>query len=81
MRHLSNLRQLVGNKFTALAMATLAFVTGSQAVVIPDTGADVSGYITAAITAMGAVIAVVIGGYFAFLIIRKALKWAGRALG
>jgi len=62
-----------------LTVGTLASATTT--VSIPDTGIDVAGYVTAAITAVGAVIAVCVGGYFAFLVIKKAIRWAGRALG
>lgn len=73
-----------------LAVASAAGVFASAAafaeetstpVTLPDTGINMSSYVTAGITAIGAVIAVVIGGYFAFLLIRKGMKWAGRALG
>ena len=50
----------------------------AQTVTLPDTGCDVAGHVTAAITALGAVVMVVIGGYFAYLIVRKALKWSGK---
>jgi hypothetical protein len=51
------------------------------AVTIPESGIDMAGYVTAAILAIGGVIAVVVGGYFAFLLIRKSMAWAGKALG
>ena len=55
-------------------LQTLAEVT------IPASGVAVDEFITAGITALGAVAAVAVGGYFAFLIVRKGLRWAGRAL-
>lgn len=68
---------------TQLVLAALAVVslTGSLAhatVTLPDTGADPAGLVGAAITAIGAIIAVVVGGYFAFLVIKKAMTWAKR---
>ncbi len=51
---------------------------GANAATIPDAGVAVDSYVTAAITALGAVVAVVVGGYFAFLIVRKGMRWAGR---
>jgi len=48
-------------------------------VTLPDTGVDVSGYITAGIVVLGAVVATAMGGYVAFLLIRKACKAIGRA--
>lgn len=56
-----------------------SFATGG--VTLPSTGIDVGEYVTAAITALGSVLAVVVGGYFAFLLVKKALRWAGRAMG
>lgn len=49
-------------------------------VTLPTTGVDLPGHITAAITAMGSVVVVVVGGFFAFMIIRKGLQWARGAL-
>ncbi len=45
-------------------------------ITLPTTGVDLPGHITAAITAMGSVVVVVVGGFFAFMIIRKGLQWA-----
>ena len=47
-------------------------------VTLPDTGANISGLVTAGITAIGAIVAVIVGGYFSFLVIRLAMKWARR---
>lgn len=74
MRHLKNLS-------LALLLSVLATVSAPAVEVIPTTGVEVDGWITAAITAMGGVVAVAVGGYFAFLIIKRALRWAGRAIG
>lgn len=60
--------------------ASQAFATGST-VTLPDTGIDMPGYITAAITGLGGVVIAVVGGYFAFMLVKKGLKWAGKALG
>lgn len=48
---------------------------------LPDTGTDIAAFITVAITGIGAIVAVVVGGYFAFLLIRKGMKWGKTALG
>jgi len=61
----------------ALAAAPAMF---AGEVTLPNIGVDVSDYVTAGITALGAVVAVAVGGYAAFLIVRKALKWIGKAL-
>ena len=52
-----------------------AFASG---VTIPDIGCDTGAYITAGITSVGAVAAVAVGGYFAFLVVRRALKWGNK---
>ncbi len=57
------------------AGASSAFAGG---VTIPDTGIDVGAYITAGITTLGAVAAVAVGGYFAFLVVKRALKWGNK---
>lgn len=68
-------------KFLPILALVLSVSAASAAETIPDTGLDIGGYISAGITAMAAVAAVAVGGYFAFLIIKKALRWAGKALG
>lgn len=52
-----------------------AFAQEQQAVTLPDTGVDVAGYATAAITSLGAVVAVVVGGTVAFILIRAGIRW------
>ena len=48
---------------------------------LPVVGADIAGLIGLAITALGAIVAGAMGGYTAFLVVRKAFRWIGRALG
>jgi hypothetical protein len=50
-------------------------------VTLPVTGVDVDDFITVGITALGVVVLSAVGGYVAFLVIKKALGWLGRALG
>jgi hypothetical protein len=67
-------------RLAAVAFGTLAasaHASGST-VTLPDTGANISGLVTAGITAIGAIVAVIVGGYFSFLVIRLAMKWARR---
>jgi hypothetical protein len=71
----------LGRLSSALALVVTATVTSSAAVTIPDSGVDMPGYVTAAILAIGGVMAAVVGGYFAFLLIKKGMSWAGKALG
>jgi hypothetical protein len=73
----------VGLYAYALLVGTL--VTASSAMaqappLIPDTGLAVDAYITEAIVAMAVVAGVVVGGYFAFLIIKKGMSWGRKAL-
>jgi len=74
-------------KSTALKTAAVVGVVGGMIaeahaeVTLPTTGVDVGEYITAGITAVAAVIGVAVGGYIAFLIVRKALKWSSKAMG
>ena len=46
---------------------------------LAETGVDVGAGITAAITAIGVVVLVAIGGWFAFRVVRRALGWARTA--
>ncbi len=46
-------------------------------VTITDVG-NASGYITAAIQALGALAALVLGGFFGFWLVKKTFKWANR---
>ena len=44
-------------------------------VTLPSTGVDVGGYATAAITSLGAVVAVCVGGVVAFMLVRAGIRW------
>ena len=61
----------------AAAAAILANVPAVAQVTLPDPGVDVADYVTLAIAALGVTVAAVVGGYIAFLIIRKGMRWAG----
>ncbi len=67
-------KALVG-AFVLGAGASSVFASGAT---IPDTGIDIGAYITAGITALGAVAAVAVGGYFAFLVVKRAMKWGNK---
>lgn len=66
-------------------VAALVMIAGSgvaQAqVTLPDPGVDTAGYITATITALGTIVAVAVGGYFAFILIKMGLRWARKIVG
>ena len=74
------------DKGVAKIAGTTAVITGLAAssfaeVTLPTTGVNVGDYLTAGITAVAAVIGIAVGGYIAFLVVRKALRWAGKAMG
>lgn len=53
----------------------------TQPTVTLPTGVDVSTAITQAVTVLGGIVAVAIAGYCGFLLVRKAFRWIGKALG
>jgi|GEM_PF-4397656 len=68
---------------SAVALAVVLFANGSSAfaqAALATTNIDVGEYVTLGITALAGVVTVVVGGFFAFLVIRKALSWGRRAL-
>lgn len=76
----------MGNFFKKAALVAALSVVGvasfaADPVTLPTLDTDVSSYITAAIALMGGVVGVAVGGYAAFLVVKKALRWLGRALG
>lgn len=42
---------------------------------LPNTGVDVASYATAAITSLGGVVAVCVGGVVAFMLVRAGIRW------
>lgn len=66
------------------AVATVATVgvspTYAQAV-LPDTGTDLTDWVPVLITGFGAVVALIVGGAFAFKLVWKGLAKASKALG
>ena len=73
-------KKLVPMFFVAASALPCAFAEEAGAASIPDIGVDVTGYITSGIGVIGGVVAAAIGGYVAFLVVKKALKWIGKAL-
>jgi len=77
----------VGHKtYVGLAAAgsALGFNAAAKAepVALPTvfTDVNISGHIEGAITALGTVAVTAVGGYFAFLVIRMALRWGRTAV-
>ncbi len=51
------------------------FMTLADGVTIPETGCDVGAFITEAITKLGAVVAIAVGGMIAYFVIKKGIAW------
>lgn len=64
---------------SAFVLADKAAATGTS-ITLPDNGVDEAGFITTVIADFGAVAAVVVGGYMTYLIVRKAMSYAGKAI-
>ena len=62
-----------------VAVATMCTQAMAQ-VTLPTTGVDVEGHIDAVIADLGTVALAAVGGYFAFLLIKKALSWGRTAI-
>ena len=67
----------------AFSMLTIGAALPALAVAptLPVTGAEVDAWIPVIITAMGATVLAVAGGYFVFLVIKRGFVWARKALG
>jgi|GEM_PF-5903144 len=78
---------VVRSKSQALAVATMATVTTVSSVAmadgpsLPSTGVEVGALATLAIAALGAIVVTIVGGYFAFKLIKLALRWVGKIGG
>lgn len=72
-------KNFVGSKAGAITALGLvgasAMAQESNAVTLPETGVNVAEFATTAISSLGAVVAVAVGGYVAFLLVRKGLSW------
>ena len=60
---------------SALAASSAFAETPAAGVTIPESGVDVAGYASAAITSLGSVVAVCIGGVVCFMIVKWGIKW------
>ncbi len=70
--------RVVGAALTAAAMGPAVLFGQEDPVTIP-TPVKVDEYITESISRLGAIVAVAVGGYFGFLLVRMGLRWARRA--
>ena len=80
LKGVNRVKALALYAFAFAAMVTLSAPTASATFTIPDTGVDVGAAITESITSLGAVVLIAVGGYAAFLIVRRAIRWLGVAL-
>lgn len=62
---------------TCLMVMLLAGLA-TAAPTLPDTGIDVAAYVPVVVTTLGTVLAAVIGGIFAFWIVKKAINMIRR---
>ncbi len=58
-----------------MSLAAASVFAEDQAVTLPDTGVNVAGLASAAITSLGAIVAVVVAGTVAFYLVRIGLRW------
>lgn len=56
------------------------FAAGT-AVQLTDTGIDLAASITLLVGGLAGLMAAILGGYMAFLLMRRAMRWMGKALG
>lgn len=63
-------------------VAVLSFCNGAFATVtLPTTGIAMEEYVAAGILALGATAAAAIGGYVAYAIVIRSVRWLGVAMG
>ena len=65
----------LGLALMGMTVAAGSAMAETTAVTLPETGVDVAGYASAAITAIGTVCGVVVAGVIAFIVVRKGIKW------
>jgi len=80
LKYIAGLVQSVPARLGVLALAALALVCVPAFATDPtitDVG-NAGGYISAAITALGTIAGLVLGGFFGFWLVRKTFKWANK---
>ena len=67
----------LGRSLLAAGLIAGSFSTFAEdaAVTLPETGVNVAGLATAAITGLGSIVAVVVAGTVAFYLVRMGLRW------
>lgn len=69
-------RRAMGASFALLCMLAFSSVAMATDPLLPDTGIDIAAMVTEVVTTLGTIVAVIVAAFFAFLLIRKALRWA-----
>lgn len=64
---------------SVVSLLAISVAAHAASVDIPSTGVDMQGFISASILTLGGIVAVAIGGFFAFWAIRKGIQWASKA--
>lgn len=65
----------------AVAAVLCLHSVASATVTLPDTGIEMEEYVAAGILALGATAAAAIGGYVAYAIVIRSVRWLGVAMG
>lgn len=76
---LASLATLASMGLSAFAQES-AGDTASGGVTIPESGVNIADYATAAITTLGGVVAVCVGGVICFMVVRWGIRWV-RSIG
>ena len=76
---LASLATLASMGLSAFAQES-AGGTASGGVTIPESGVNIADYATAAITTLGGVVAVCVGGVICFMVVRWGIRWV-RSIG
>lgn len=78
---LTSLRAKLAVAGASLVVPAAMFAQESSgSVTIPDSGVDIAQYATAAITTLGGVVAVCVGGVICFMVVRWGIRWV-RSIG
>lgn len=77
----SGLKAWLTSRAVAALMAVALVLSGVGVAsatdpLLPSTGVNVSTMIGEVVTQLGTIVGVIVAAYFAFLLIRKALRWA-----
>ena len=77
---LATLATLATMGLSAIAEESGTGGSSPSGVSIPDSGVNIADYATAAITTLGGVVAVCVGGVICFMVVRWGIRWV-RSIG